>query len=180
MSASSEDNLTASGDRHPGIRYQPAAVADYPAILNLNETAIPAVNRIDRQMLAGLHRQSKLLIVARSAERIAGFALVLDEQAEYGSPNFQYFRNTYDRFLYMDRIVVGSEFRRSGVGSGLYSLVFAAAQNAPRVTCEVNVRPANPGSLSFHQHLGFRVVGEQDTEGGAKRVALMVREQPGR
>lgn len=30
-------------------------------------------------------------------------------------------------------------------------------------------------SIVFHERMGFRVVGEQETEGGRKRVALMTR-----
>ena len=37
----------------------------------------------------------------------------------------------------------------------------------------MNVRPRNDGSLRFHQRYGFTAVGEQDTEGGAKRVTLL-------
>ncbi len=160
------------------IIYERAIPEDYAQILELNEAAIPAVNRIDEQTLADLHRQAELLIVARSDEHLAGFALILNERAAYGSPNFQYFNNAYDRFLYMDRIVVSKDYRRTGIGAGLYAKLFESAAASPRVTCEVNVLPPNPGSLSFHKSLGFEVVGEQDTDGGAKRVALMVREQP--
>ena len=118
----------------------------------------------------------RLLTAAVLILIIAGFMLVLKEGAEYGSPNYQYFASNYDAFHYVDRIVVSEHFRRQGVGAGLYAVLFEAAAGAPRVTCEVNVRPANPGSIGFHESLGFKTVGEQDTEGGNKRVALMVRE----
>lgn len=162
----------------PDIRYEPASSDDYAQILELNEAAIPAVNRIDEQTLAGLHQQAELLLVARSDDHLAGFALILNESANYESPNFQYFKAAYDRFLYMDRIVVSDDHQRMGIGAGLYAGLFDTAADAPRVACEVNVRPPNPGSLSFHETLGFQVVGEQDTDGGEKRVALMVRERP--
>ncbi|NNE42793.1 MAG: GNAT family N-acetyltransferase, partial [Gemmatimonadetes bacterium] len=44
---------------------------------------------------------------------------------------------------------------------------------APMITCEVNTRPRNDGSLRFHARLGFREVGTQETEGGAKAVSLL-------
>jgi predicted GNAT superfamily acetyltransferase len=43
------------------------------------------------------------------------------------------------------------------------------------VSCEVNVVPMNAGSLRFHMRLGFDSVGQQATEGGKKRVSLLVR-----
>ena len=57
----------------------------------------------------------------------------------------------------------------------LYSAVFDAAQEEGRaeVTCEVNLQPPNPRSLSFHERLGFREVGRQSTKGGAFTVILM-------
>jgi hypothetical protein len=37
----------------------------------------------------------------------------------------------------------------------------------------VNVRPRNDASLAFHEAIGFREVGQQDTDGGRKRVSLL-------
>jgi len=162
------------------IHIEPAQPQDYPDILALNEAAIPAVNRIDTSVLAGLHDQAELLLVARDRAAIAGFLLVLNERADYGSPNFRYFRNHYDSFAYVDRIVVADSYRGRGIGAQLYDALFRHAGDRSRVTCEVNLRPPNPGSLLFHEKLGFEVVDEQDTEGGAKRVALMVCERSGK
>jgi hypothetical protein len=159
------------------IRFEPAVPADHGEILALNEAAIPAVNRIGHETLAVLHEQAELLVVARASDAVAGFLLALNETATYDSINYQYFRTRYDRFAYVDRIVVGAPYRRLGLGAGLYAALFDATAHLPRVACEVNLLPPNPGSLRFHTGLGFRVVGEQDTEGGSKRVALMVREQ---
>ena len=160
--------------------FEEATRADYPAILELNQAAIPEVSHLDEAALAALHRQAVLLTVARSAGEVAGFMLILKEGANYDSPNYQYFAQRYQAFHYVDRIVVGQRFRRQGVGAGLYEVLFEVAATAPCITCEVNVRPPNPGSVSFHESLGFETVAEQDTNGGEKRVALMVREPPDR
>ncbi|MGE0624970.1 MAG: GNAT family N-acetyltransferase [Pseudomonadales bacterium] len=157
------------------IHVAPATTGDHPDILLLNESAIPAVNRIDASDLTHLHDQAEVLLVVRSEGALAGFLLALNERADYGSPNFRYFRNRYDRFAYVDRIVVDESFRGQGIGARLYDALFERLHGIPRVTCEVNLKPPNPGSLVFHEKLGFEIVGEQDTEGGAKRVALMVR-----
>lgn len=159
------------------IEYRAADESHYQAILALNEGAIPAVNRIDRGELLHLHRQSRALIAALDGRVLAGFLLALDETAEYGSPNFLYFREAFDRFVYVDRIVVSPDHRRLGIGAGLYRRLAEITDDAPRITCEVNLEPPNPGSLSFHEGLGFRIVNEQDTENGAKRVALLVRQK---
>ncbi len=156
--------------------FEDATSADYPAILELNQAAIPEVSHLDEAALTALHQQAVLLTVARSGEKLAGFMLILKEGAEYGSVNYQYFAENYHAFHYVDRIVVGEPFRRQGVGAALYRILFEAAASSPRVTCEVNLQPPNPASVQFHQTLGFVIVGEQETDGGKKRVALMVRE----
>lgn len=157
-----------------------ATTGDYPGILALNEAAVPNVNSIDAGVLENLHEQSLLLAVARDTAAddpaIAGFLLALPETATYGSINFGYFKSRYPNFAYVDRVVVNAGYRRGGIGRQLYAFLIESAQRKERITCEVNVRPPNPVSLSFHTSLGFAAVAEQDTEGGAKRVALMVRE----
>ncbi len=154
-----------------------AAIADYREILLLNEAAIPAVNSIREDKLARLHGQSAYLGVARDAAgEMAGFLLALPETADYESINFGFFKRNYPRFVYIDRIVVSASHRRAGVGAALYEdLARHLPGDCPMLTCEVNVRPPNPASIAFHQRLGFNPVGEQDTEGGSKRVCMMAK-----
>lgn len=162
------------------MELQPATANDYEIILALNSNAIPDVNHLDRRALKSLHEQAVALIVARdvrtpgSGGSIGGFMLLLDEHADYASANYQFFKRRYETFLYVDRIVVSPVHQRMGIGRRLYEELFQLAGENP-ATCEVNVVPPNPRSLAFHEQLGFSEVGEQDTEGGSKRVALLVR-----
>lgn len=63
-----------------------------------------------------------------------------------------------------------------GLGAVLYEDFAAAGRRlgVPRLTCEVNLDPPNPGSLRFHERLGFVPVGIQ--EAGGKQVQLMARD----
>lgn len=155
----------------------PATIADYAEILVLNEDAIPAVNSIPEEKLARLHRQSAYLGVARDPDgTMAGFLLALPETAEYESTNFGFFKRGYERFVYIDRIVVSARHRRAGIGQALYEdLTRQVPGDCPMLACEVNLRPPNPSSIAFHQRLGFAAVGEQDSEGGLKRVCMMAK-----
>ncbi|MDZ7668499.1 MAG: GNAT family N-acetyltransferase [Gammaproteobacteria bacterium] len=161
----SEITIAAAGD------------SDYAALLALNDAAVPHVNSIALAKLEHLHRQSAYLGVARDAAGApAGFLLALTETADYDSMNFGYFQRSYARFLYVDRIVVGAAHRRLGVGAALYAdLARQIPADCPLLTCEVNLRPPNPGSLAFHRQMGFEPLGEQDTEGGEKRVCLLAK-----
>lgn len=75
--------------------------------------------------------------------------------------------------------MVGRDFRRAGIGAALYAeLTRHLPPDCPWLTCEVNLRPANPVSLAFHRSLGFDSVGEQETGGGNKRVCLLAKPLP--
>ena len=155
----------------------PVTLADHSTILDLNEQAVPHVNSITIQELTILSEQAFSFKAARVNQQIAGFLLALAPGADYQSPNYRWFSQHYEHFVYVDRIVVVPDYSGLGIGRRLYADLAPAAigTNASVLTCEVNLRPPNPGSLAFHQKLGFQAVGEQDTDAGQKRVCLMAR-----
>lgn len=156
----------------PHIR--PFTDADTDHALALNNAAVPHVNELDRaevQRLAGL---AACALVAEVDGEFAGFCWVLGPGRPYDSLNYRWFSARYDDFVYLDRIAVHDHMRRHGVGRALYGELIERYTGAcPVLLCEVNVRPANEASLKFHDRLGFREVGQQDTDGGAKTVSLL-------
>lgn len=90
------------------------------------------------------------------------FVIAFDQDANYDSPNFLWFRDRYKRFAYVDRIVVSGASHGQGLGRALYEKLFAEAKAAgyPCLMAEVNTNPPNQGSLSFHALMGFEAVGE--------------------
>ena len=106
-----------------------------------------------------------------------GFLLVMDQTAAYDSPNFHWFKNEADRFLYVDRIVVAHQYRRGGFARALYETLFDFAQENgfDRIFCEVNADPPNPRSDAFHMALGFRRIGEARLEDRGKTVQYLER-----
>lgn len=162
-----------SGTRaDPVIR--PYRDGDLDALVRVNDSAAPAVPVTPRAGLAALARDSAVRLVADDGEP-AGFVFALAPGLDYTSENYRWFSARSDSFLYVDRIVLAERLRSRGVGPKLYRAVFDAARAAGyrEVFCEVNVRPANPGSLAFHRRLGFEEVGRQETTGGAVEVALL-------
>lgn len=152
--------------------------ADLPAVTAMNNDAVPAVPMMDEDEMAVLTALASLAIVAvdeSAPDRPLGFVIAMDPGIDYASENYRWFSKRGDGFLYVDRIVIDAETRGAGVGRRLYGAVFAKAEADGRseVACEVNLRPPNPKSLGFHGALGFRRVGEQETKGGAYRVALL-------
>ena len=110
-------------------------------------------------------------------ERTAGLLIVFDQTADYDSPNYLWFRERLDRFVYVDRIIVGGEHRGRGIAKALYEDLFARALAAghDRVVCEVNFDPPNPGSDAFHDRLGFSELGRARVDGRDKTVRYLER-----
>jgi len=155
-----------------------ASEQDFPAIVALNAASVHFTSPMDSARLAALHAQAAYHRVAEVDGEVRAFLLALRERADYDSPNYQWFERTYDRFLYIDRIVVGDAARGLGLGIQLYAdlFAFAAESGTMRVTCEFDLDPPNPVSERFHRRHGFREVGRLWLGAGKKQVSLQVRE----
>ena len=148
--------------------------SDFDAILALNEDAVAYLSPLDAARLSLLDRESALHRVVEERGVVVAFLLALREGVAYDSPNYTWFARRYERFLYVDRIVVAGKMRSNGAGSLLYKDLFAfASQSAvPLIACEYDVEPPNAGSARFHARFGFHEVGRQSVAGGRKIVSL--------
>lgn len=151
---------------------------DLQAVVALNNDAVPHMNLLDVPRLAQMVESGCRGSVIESEGQVLAVALWFDETGRgYDSPNYRWFLERYDRFTYVDRIIVADSVRGHGLGHRIYQTVFAAAAEAksPVVTCEIYEKPPNPGSRAFHEQLGFTIIGRQVTENGNREVALMAR-----
>lgn len=149
-------------------------VSDLDDVLALNEASVPHVNSLTPRDLQWFHAHAPYFRLIRHDGRVAGFLIGLGPGLDYGSPNYRYFCAKHENFGYIDRVAVAPEARRLGIASRLYEDYAATLRGfAPVLTCEVNLRPPNAGSLTYHERRGFVQVGTQETEGGSKEVALM-------
>lgn len=144
------------------------------ALLALNNSHAIELSLLQAERLAGLLAQAWC---AWRIGEIDAFMLVLDESASYDSPNFRWFRQRYQRFIYVDRIVVAPSARGRGLARLLYQELIRRASDAghERIVCEVNLDPPNPQSDAFHAALGFSAVGSASIHGGAKTVRYLSR-----
>jgi predicted GNAT superfamily acetyltransferase len=159
------------------MQLRDAVAHDLPAIHVINQANLPAVGDITFAELEWFFAHAGALRVAEIDGEVVGFLLALRPGLDYSSLNYAWFSARYADFWYIDRVAVGEAWRRRGVGRALYADAEAGAHaaGAPRLACEVNLRPRNDESLAFHEEQGFVEVGQQDTDGGDKTVVMLVR-----
>jgi predicted GNAT superfamily acetyltransferase len=147
---------------------------DLPTVLALNNAAVPHVNLLSLADLTRIAEGTAYFRAAVTDRTLLGFLAAFLPGAAYESENYRWFETRYDDFVYIDRIVVAPEASGKGVARRLYNdLESAMRDRVEAMTCEVNIRPPNPGSVEMHRRFGFREVGQQETGGGAKRVSLL-------
>ncbi len=153
---------------------------DLAAALELNNANVPALNELDAPEIDRLVGIGLMSLTAEVDGALAGFCIVLPRGVDYASLNYAWFTRRHGEagtgsdFAYLDRIAVDPAYRRFGIGRGFYAeLVRRLTGQVPVLCCEVNVRPRNEASLAFHHAVGFREVGQQDTDGGRKTVSLL-------
>ena len=142
----------------------------------INEEGLPGTGKVSQQEIKALLEFSSLSIGAYLEDRLVGFVICLPPNTDYGSLNYAWFNQRYDKFLYVDRIAVSIEFQNQKIGSILYEHVKKQAEEMDiPVTAEVNIHPPNPGSMRFHDRHGFEQVGVLEHD--EKSVALFVYQQ---
>jgi len=150
--------------------------SDFADVVALNEASLPHVSSMDMEQTRWFAAHAWYFRIARLDGLFAGFLIGLRPGIDYGSENYRWFCENYRDFGYIDRVAVAAAERRQGVASSLYDDFANALRGEVDVmTCEVNIRPANESSMRYHEMHGFRQVASQETEGGAKEVAMMER-----
>lgn len=150
---------------------------DRAAVLAINEMNIPDVGDMDDVKLDLLLEQSAQFSVVDIEGVVVGIMILLGPGSTYASPNYRWFSERYDDFLYVDRIALAPEARGQGWGPALYASFAerAAERAAPVMTAEVNTVPRNDRSLRFHDINGFVEVARCQPYGGEEEVAMLVR-----
>jgi predicted GNAT superfamily acetyltransferase len=148
---------------------------DEPArdcLLDLNNRNAGATSLLTPERFALL---IDLAGVALCVPPAAGLLLAFEDTDDYDGGHFLWFRSQFDRFLYIDRIVIAENCRRHGLARMLYDEVFERARRLghSRIVCEVNLEPPNPISDHFHAALGFQEVGRATINDGAKTVRYL-------
>jgi uncharacterized protein len=149
---------------------------DLDTILAINNSAGDSIIPIDGQRMARFLDIARYFRVAEMQGQVVGFLIGLTPEADYDSPNFRWFQSHYEQFLYIDRVVLTSAHRRSGLGRLFYADILNFCEvRQPRLACEVFIEPRDEVSLVFFSSQGFTEVG-QLTLPNQRRVSLLIKE----
>jgi len=145
-------------------------------VLALNNNAGDSILPLDARKLRYFFDIAGYLRVAEIDGHLAGFLIALDAATDYDSPNYTWFQARHDDFIYIDRIVIASNYRRHGLGRVFYADVQSFAElRSPLLACEIFLEPRDDASVLFHGTYGFREVAQQTIAGG-RRVGLLLKE----
>jgi predicted GNAT superfamily acetyltransferase len=141
----------------PDLR--PLRETDVADVLALNHANVIALSPLDESRLSVLRGLTDRFDVLDVDGAFAGFVVTFAAGAAYDSANYEWFSARYDRFYYLDRIVLADDFRRRGLGGFVYDELEKVAAPYGRLCLEVNLVPRNDVSLAFHEARGYVEVG---------------------
>lgn len=152
----------------------PITVADLVKLHELNNDHAIELSFQTREAFADLAARA---FAAFTSEDGGAFLLAFDEHGDIPSRNYAWFKARYPRFVYIDRIVVAPQQRRSGIAAAFYAELTARARaaNHTMLCCEVNSDPPNPASDAFHARQGFSAVGEALLAESGKTVRYLAK-----
>jgi len=130
-------------------------------ILRMNTEFVHWLSPLDEDEL------TDLLALAHYKKQIHeadGVLIGYAHNVEYDHKNLKWLRAQFDSFYYIDRIILSATTQGKGYGRQLYADFEAEARRRglPRLVCEVNTKPNNPGSHKFHERLGFNALTDID------------------
>ena len=164
--------MTGPDDEPPvELRLRPMTPADHDEVLRINEASVHFLSPLTGERLVELAGMAVFSPVVEADGRVVAFALAFGPGVAYASPNYRWWSERRDDFLYLDRIVVDEVARGRRVGSVIYDALEAQAAPRGRVVAEVNTVPFNGPSLGFHDSRGYT---RHDLVGDAGYQVVMV------
>ena len=134
------------------------------SIYDLNQANTPEVGSLESiPHLKQLIDFSAYNLLVLKEDEIVGFIICIREGSAYGSENYKFFSKRLKKFLYVDRVAIDEQHRRSGLGKAIYEdIFFQARHDSLPIALEVNTQPVNQPSLNFHEKMGFDQIGTKD------------------
>ena len=145
-------------------------ITDLARVLEINNANTPGVSELTMaELQTDLRNSLHALAIDNEHGEVCAFCITFDPNAPDAGDNHRWFAERYESFVYLDRIAIDSNHQNRGLGALLYQSVeqqmLCSAEHS-LLCCEVNLEPPNPGSLRFHQRIGFTEVGQHSPQKG--------------
>ena len=145
-------------------------IADLARVLEINNANTPGVSELTMaELQTDLKNSLHALAIDNEHGDVCAFCITFAQDAPDAGDNHRWFAERYKSFVYLDRIAIDSDYRNRGLGALLYQQVEQQMSDSAvhsLLCCEVNLEPPNPGSLRFHQRIGFTEVGQHSPQKG--------------
>lgn len=155
------------------LTLRPVQPDNFDQVLTINTEGYPGVSPLTLAELTQARELSPYFGVVEHASQVVGYIITYRDTQDYDGDEFNWFKQNFSNFLYIDQVAIAASARRLRVGTQLYHHIEGVAQGLglTSLVCEVNLEPPNPISLSFHSRQGFEEVGTMNT-GDGRRVSL--------
>ena len=143
-------------------------ITDVARVLEINNANTPGVSELTLSELeTDIKNCLHALAIDNEHGEVCAFCITFAPDAPDAGVNHQWFADRFESFVYLDRIAIDPAYQNLGLGVLLYQSVeqqmIDSAQHS-LLCCEVNLEPPNPGSLRFHQRIGFTEVGQHSPQ----------------
>jgi len=145
------------------INIRKATEGDIPQIKLINDSESEWVGEESEDFFKRYLDISFFLVAINKQDEVIGFVMVMDGNEEYDSINFLWFKQKYNNFRYIDRIVIKEDYRLAGIADKLYNFVSVSMVEDNRrsfLVVKVSIEPLNLASKKFHLKKGFQKVGK--------------------
>ncbi|MBP7891687.1 MAG: GNAT family N-acetyltransferase [Arenimonas sp.] len=159
------------------ISIRDAQAHELDAILAMNNAAGSGILPMNQGQIHYFWQHADYFRVAESDDCLVGFLIAMTRDADYESSNFRWFKDHYDAFVYVDRIVIANGQRSAGIGRLFYADVQSFAEmRAPALVAEVFIEDSTHPALLFHGSFGFHEVGQHQLPDSPLRAAMLYKD----
>lgn len=144
-----------------------------PSLLALNNEFAQELSYLCPEKAARLVREAVMACRVGEADALL---LAFDQNAAYENPNFEWFRDRYERFIYIDRVVVAPAMRGRGLARELYRAIVQSRRCFAALAGGLRNQPGStqPWLGRVSCVIGFRASGARGPATGGKNRPLFL------
>jgi len=159
---------------------RPYRSSDLDTLYEINQASVPGVGSETKTSLERWINLSTVFVATDKKDTPLGFITLTEPGTmAYDSNNLRWFEAYMAEcgrsLIYVDRVAIAETARGQKLGEQLYQAAYEAFADREEIGCEINLNPPNPGSIRFHERLGFRRIGDRAYGTNGYRVAYYVR-----